>query len=134
MLAHLEPVVVGHRFAHVLWQRFELLRERPTHVRSALAGQLDHDHEAGGSLYDGADGALVILPDDQVALPVAWDNPVLHLLGAVLNAHSVWDGRSPVRSGGRALALTLGLTKVADELFSELTLRLEVDVGINALV
>ncbi|RDI13052.1 hypothetical protein DEU38_1352 [Rhodococcus sp. AG1013] len=57
-------------------------------------GQVDEHHVAGGAFDEGADRGLVVLPDDQIPLPMPGHGPVVDLGGAL--ADQDHGGRHPL--------------------------------------
>ena len=78
VLGHLQAVVVGHGEPDLLRQLAQLPGEGLADLRGRSVLQGHDDQEAGAPLHDGANGALLPRPDDQVALPVPRDGAILH--------------------------------------------------------
>ena len=119
-----EPDVLSHLLATVPGERpAELLGERETRSASASRtcsgvrprGQGDEQDVAGLTLDEGADRRAVGLADDEVALPVAGDRPVLDLGWPLAEqdhvrqfaARSCSAGRSPSSAAGAQTARQL---------------------------
>ncbi len=77
---HLGALVPGQRARQMRRQSPDGPHQRVAHVfRAAAVGQVHQHHVAGRALDEGANRRAVVLPDDEVAFPVAWYRPVLRL-------------------------------------------------------
>lgn len=79
---HLGSLVPGQGVAQQGGQVLHLADDSVLDLsRVVPVGQVQEDREPGAAFHQGADGALIAGPHDQVALPVAGYGPVLHLGG-----------------------------------------------------
>ena len=122
MLGHLSPTVVGQALAHGSGNANELVAEGLQCVRRRCRvgmGQLDQHHQPCGALHQGTNGAGIVGPLDEVALPVAWKLAVLNFWRAHMDAQQVLDFPTPVLALGARPALGVGHAQTGHQLLSE---------------
>lgn len=90
----LGSVVEGDGLAHLARQGGEQLGDGFCDGGRSLAGRLDGEEDAGGSLVEGEDGLSVAGEEDEVGLPVAWGGAVLCAGGALDDRDPCWMWRT----------------------------------------
>lgn len=103
--------------------------------RGAAVGQVDEHDVAGGALDEGTDGRSAVLADDQVALPMTGNGPVLDLGRAVADHdHGVREPR--LSRGGLAVGSATGASgsQCLGEFAAEFATALDVEGLVNHLV
>ena len=91
VVAHFLSLVVGQRFRELLRECPDLFRERFPHRDRILSFQRDDDGISRRPFHERTDGALFVLPDDEVALPMSRDDAVDHLCRAFLDGKHIGD-------------------------------------------
>jgi hypothetical protein len=91
VVSHLGSLIEGHGAPHLAVEAVEDPGEGLGGEVGSGAVQL---HQSDEYVFDQrADLRAVALTDDQVALPVAWDQSHLDLDGSVIDQNHVWNGR-----------------------------------------
>src|SRR5574337_329864 len=137
VLGHLAPSVVGQALAHGLGYCVELVGEFLQHMRRSRwigVGELDQHHQARGALDQRANGAGVVRTLDEIALPVAWQLAILDLGRAHMDAQQILYLPTPILALGAGPALGMGHAQARQQLLLELSARLGIDAGVDALV
>ena len=134
VVTHLLALIVGQRLAQGGRDALQGLAEAGQRVGSAGAAHLGQHHEAAAALDQRADRRTIAGALDQIALPVARDQPVFDLGRAHVDALPVRNLAPPVLTAAARLARAATLSQAGDELLAQLASRGHVDRAVDGLV
>jgi len=130
---HLPALVVGHALAHRQRHAIERRTEALQRRGRRRVGHLDQHQVAAGTLHQGAHRRGIGLALDQVALPMAWHQPVFDLRRAHVDAEHFRDLAAPIDAARARPATRLALAQADDQLLAQATDRQGVDRVIDRL-
>src|SRR5690606_21227318 len=134
VVAHLLALIVGQGLAQRLGNAIERLTEAVQRIGGTGAAHLDQHHEAAGALDQGSDRRAVACTLDQVAFPVAGNQPVGDLWRTDVDALHVRDLAAPVGAAAARLAGAAALPQAGDQLLAQLAARQHVDGAVDCFV
>ncbi len=133
MARHLFALVIGQRLAH----RFSNAVELKGVTRQGGGGggivHLGQQDQAGGTFDQDPHRRAVPRPLEEVALPVAGQNPVIHLGRTHMNAYHISQLPAPIRAAGARQASTARLAQTGDQFLAQGTPRQGVETGVDGL-
>jgi len=133
MARHLFTLVIGQRLAHRCRNAAELKRIARQGGGGGSIIHLSQQHQAEGAFDQDPHRRAVTRPLEEVAFPVAGQNPVIHLRRTHMNANHISQLPTPIRTPGAWQASAVGLAQAGDQFLAQGTPGQGVEAGVDGL-